>query len=259
MRGVRLAVLEEWGKIMKVAIYARVSKERCNDCGKPREACICSDFRGQDTENQLIELRQFVAQSGWTVTKEYIDHESAKSGDRAQFQVLLADAGKRKFKGVLVWALDRFTREGIEETFAYIRKLKDSGVDFVSYTEAHFRTTGPAGELMLAIAAWIAKQERIRIGERTRAGLATARRNGKRLGRPVVAFDSAAVMRMHGEGMGVARIAKELGGVSRETLRRLIVKNAPAPATEEPAESRPPVAAGLAPISLQRENHWSTM
>jgi DNA invertase Pin-like site-specific DNA recombinase len=66
----------------------------------------------------------------------------------------------RKFKIVVVWALDRFTREGIEATFNYIRQLKDGGVDFVSYTEAHFRTTGPAGSLMLTVAAWMAEQER---------------------------------------------------------------------------------------------------
>ena len=110
-----------------VAIYARVSTKD----------------KGQDTENQLRELRRFAKDSGWTVTREYIDHESAKSGQRDEFQAMLSDASQRKFKAVLVWALDRFTREGIEATFGYVRRLKDDGVDFVSYTEAHFRTTGP--------------------------------------------------------------------------------------------------------------------
>jgi putative DNA-invertase from lambdoid prophage Rac len=73
---------------------------------------------------------------------------------------MLADAGKRRLKAVVVWALDRFTREGIEATFNYVRQLKDGGCDFISYSEPHFRTTGPAGTLMLAVAAWIAEQER---------------------------------------------------------------------------------------------------
>jgi DNA invertase Pin-like site-specific DNA recombinase len=54
---------------------------------------------------------------------------------------------------VVVWALDRFTCEGVLETFEYIRDLTRYGVLFETYTEAHFRTTGMAGELMLAITA----------------------------------------------------------------------------------------------------------
>ena len=67
-------------------------------------------------------------------------------------------------------------------------QLMDYGVQFESLTEAHFRTTGPAGDLMIAIAAWIAKQERIRISERTKAGVARARAQAKHCGRPVVIF-----------------------------------------------------------------------
>jgi hypothetical protein len=85
---------------------------------------------------------------------------SGKTGDREAFRRMFEDASKRCFDVVLVWALDRLTREGVFETFEDIRKLTVHGVAFESYTEAHFRTTQPAGELMLAIAAWIAKQER---------------------------------------------------------------------------------------------------
>jgi DNA invertase Pin-like site-specific DNA recombinase len=126
---------------------------------------------------------------------------------------------------VLVWALDRFTREGIGATFDYVRKLKSNGVDFLSYTEAHFRTTGPAGDLMLAVAAWIAEQERKRISDRTRAGMETARRRGKVLGRPAKKIDSARVIELHKAGNGVIKIAKALSSgsqtVSRETVRRI--------------------------------------
>jgi DNA invertase Pin-like site-specific DNA recombinase len=195
---------------MKVAIYARVSTKD----------------KGQDTENQLRELRQFAASSGWTIAREYIDHESAKSGDRDEFQAMLADASKRKFKAVLVWALDRFTREGIEATFAYVRQLKDGGVDFVSYSEPHFRTTGPAGTLMLAVAALIAEQERKRISDRTKAGLETARRWGQVLGRPAIKVDTARVIELHKAGDGVIKIASALScsgqKISRETVRRIL-------------------------------------
>jgi len=196
---------------VKIAVYARVSTKD----------------KGQDTENQIRELRQFAESSGWTIAREYIDHESAKNGERDEFQAMLTDASKRKFKAVLVWALDRFTREGIGATFDYVRKLKANSVDFISYTEAHFRTTGPAGELMLAVAAWIAEQERKRISDRTRAGMETARRRGKVLGRPTKKIDSAQVLRLHAAGNGVLKIAKQLTAagspVSRETIRRIVL------------------------------------
>jgi DNA invertase Pin-like site-specific DNA recombinase len=151
---------------VKAAIYARVSTKD----------------KGQDVENQLVQLRRYAGERRWE-TAEFVDHESGKTAGRAQFQRMFDCASRREFGVVLVWALDRFTREGVAETFLHIKKLLEYGVQFESYTEPHFRTTGPAGELMLAIAAWIAKQERIRISERTKAGLATARAKGKVLGR----------------------------------------------------------------------------
>ena len=71
---------------------------------------------------------------------------------------MFTDVAQRRFDLVLVWALDRLTREGVAETFNYIKRLTSHGVQFVSFTEEHFRTTGPAGELMIAVAAWIAKR-----------------------------------------------------------------------------------------------------
>lgn len=179
---------------MKLAIYARVSTEG----------------RGQDTENQLIALREYCSQHGHTA-KEYIDHESGKSGDREQFQSLLADATKRKFRGVLVWALDRFTREGIGPTFDYIRRLKASGVDFISLTEPHFCTTGPTGELLMAIFAWIAEQERRRISERTKAGIARARASGSAIGRPATSVDVARGRELVASLRSYRKAAAELG------------------------------------------------
>lgn len=110
----------------------------------------------------------------------------------------------------MVWALDRFTREGILETFDHIRKLTLYGVQFESYTEAHFRTTGPAGELMLAVAAWIAKQERLRISERTKAGIERARRQGKHCGRPKRIFRRDEVSELRAQGLSWRKISERL-------------------------------------------------
>jgi DNA invertase Pin-like site-specific DNA recombinase len=187
------------------AIYARVSTKD----------------KGQDVTNQLIQLRDYCQRQGWQYV-EYIDQASGKTGDRDAFKRLFADASRRLFDVVVVWALDRFTREGVLETFEYIRDLTRYGVQFESYTEAHFRTTGMAGELMLAITAWIAKQERLRITERVNAGIARARlhgtKSGAAIGRPHVVFDRAAVVELRGAGRSWREIAAALG-VSTGTAR----------------------------------------
>lgn len=153
---------------MKAAIYARVSTKD----------------KGQDVENQLAQLRRYAKERAWDLV-EYVDHESGKaSAGRAQLQAMFAAASRREFNVVLIWALDRLSREGVSKTFEHIKMLRGYGVEIESYTEPYFRTTGPVGELVIAIFAWIAEQERIRISERTKAGLATARAKGKTLGRP---------------------------------------------------------------------------
>lgn len=190
---------------MRVAIYARVSTKD----------------KGQDTENQLLQLREYAARSNWKVSREYIDHVSGKTGDRDAFKQLFDDASRRQFDVVLVWALDRFTREGVADTFIYIKRLLDHGVQFESYTEAQFRTTGPAGELMIAVAAWIAKQERVRISERTKAGLARARKQGRCGGRPGKVFRRDRALEMRQQGMSWRAIGRELK-IPQSTIRKAL-------------------------------------
>lgn len=192
-------------KTTACAIYARVS----------------TADKGQDTENQLFQLREYCARAGWRISKEYVDHVSGKTGERDAFKQLFEDASRKLFDVVLVWALDRFTREGVFETFDYVRKLTLQGVQFESYTEAHFRTTGPAGELMLAIAAWIAKQERLRISERTKAGMERARREGKHIGRPCRVYDRTRIREMRADGMSLRAIASRCQ-ISFMTVARLL-------------------------------------
>ena len=80
--------------MLRIVIYARVS----------------TSDKGQDTENQLRELRQFVANKapeGWTLAEEYVDQASGKNANRPEFQRLFRDAAERKFDVVLFWSLDR--------------------------------------------------------------------------------------------------------------------------------------------------------
>lgn len=184
-------------KRMKVAIYARVS----------------TDDKGQDTENQLLQLREYCARQQWAIAEEYVDHVSGKTGNRDAFKRMFVDASRRKFDVVLVWALDRLTREGVLETFEYIRDLTRYRVQFESYTEQHFRTTGPAGELMLAVAAWIAKQERLRISERTKAGVERAKRQGKHCGLAEAHLSTRRSSRAAQRGPRLAQDSRPPGGL----------------------------------------------
>ena len=191
---------------MRCAIYARVST-----------------VDRQEAANQLKQLRRYAAAHEWHV-EEFIDHESGRHDQRPSFQALFRAAARRECDVVLVWALDRFTREGVSKTFAHIQKLKSYGVDFESFSEPHFRTSGPAGELLIAIAAWIAEQERIRIVERVKAGLDRARSNGTKsgyaIGRPRRIFNRDRARELRAAGWTFRAIAGNLG-VDEATVRRV--------------------------------------
>lgn len=217
---------------MKVCIYARVSsQDKCPSCKKQAERAgagkmLCRacgvEFIGksQDYENQLLQLREHAVQQGWEIVAEFVDRKSAKNGERDQFKAMFEAAGRGEFGILLVWALDRFTREGISETFSYIAELMKTGCQFYSLTEAHFRTTGPAGELMIAIAAWIAKQERQRISDRTKAGLAVARAAGRVGGRKAKEKPMGKILQMRSEGGSFGDIATAVG-LSKATIARI--------------------------------------
>jgi len=196
----------------RVAIYARVSKAQ-----------------GQDTENQLAQLRDFCASYGWEIVHEYIDHITGKHSDREQFKAMFTAASRRQFDTVVTWALDRLSREGVAQTFDHIKVLRSYGVEYVSFTEAHFRTTGPPGELMIAVAAWIAEQERKRISERTKAGLAKARRQGRVGGRRALVIDRDKIAALDESGLTMREIAEEMGVSAAYICRALKAHRPPTP------------------------------
>ena len=195
----------------RVALYGRVSTKD----------------KGQEVQNQLRQLREFAAHSGWTIVAEYIDHESGKGSDREQFQAMFDAASKRQFDVLLFWSLDRLSREGVLPTLQHLQRLTSYGVGFRSYTEQYFDSCGIFRDAVIAIIATVAKQERIRISERVRAGLSTARNKGKRLGRPKVFVPRARVESLRQEGLSWREIAEQLGS-NTATVRRACAAEAPA-------------------------------
>jgi DNA invertase Pin-like site-specific DNA recombinase len=189
----------------RVALYARVSTKD----------------KGQDTENQLAQLRAFCAASGWTIVAEFVDQVSGKHSDRERFKAMFTAASRREFDFLVTWALDRLSREGVAKTFEHIKVLRSYGIQYISYSEPHFRTTGPAGELMIAVAAWIAEQEHQRISERTKAGLAKARKQGRIGGRRAMVVDRDRITALDAEGWTTREIGEEMG-ISAASVCRLL-------------------------------------
>ena len=161
---------------MKVAIYARVSLEETNN----------KDRRYQEPENQLQPLRDWAKALGFEIYKEYIDRGSGANPARENFRLMFNMALSRQFSGILIWKLDRFSREGIMPTMAYIKQLKDRGVFLKSLTESWLDTQNEGiTDIVLAIMAWASAEERKKISERTKAGIARLRLKNKwKGGRP---------------------------------------------------------------------------
>jgi DNA invertase Pin-like site-specific DNA recombinase len=115
---------------------------------------------------------------------------------------------------LLFWALDRFSREGVVETLIYLQRLTAYGINWRSHTEQYLDSCGVFRDAVLAILAAIAKQERIRISERTRAGLDRAREKGTRSGRPIgrprLVFHRDQVRELRKEGLSWRQIAVRL-------------------------------------------------
>jgi len=196
--------------MIRAALYTRVSTDR------------------QETENQRRQLRGFVERhEEWELVVEYRDEESGASRRRAGFQALFEDAHQRKFDVVVFWALDRFSREGTRATINYLHELESYGVGFVSFSERYLDSTGIFRDALIGLFAALANQERIRLSERVKAGMARARANGKRVGRPKLSDElRERVLELskrmpHMSIRGIAREAE----VSYATTRRLIVEH----------------------------------
>lgn len=147
---------------MRVAIYARVSLDREQD-----------DKRYQNPDNQIEPLKNWARDMGWEVVEIFVDKGSGADPSRQNWRKMMAQARQRRFMAIIVWKLDRFSREGISQVFAYISDLKKRGVALKSMTESWLDTSkdNPMAELTLAVMAWAAEWERRKISERTKAGI----------------------------------------------------------------------------------------
>ena len=150
---------------MKAVIYCRVSTKT------------------QETENQRLALEQFAVSHGYTVVKTYSESESAwRAGQQRELAKLRKDAKRGGFDTLLVWALDRLSREGPLKVLLLVQSFQLLGVKIISMQESWTQIDGDMTELFYALTAWVSKFESQRRSERTKAGmLRKARELGGRI------------------------------------------------------------------------------
>jgi DNA invertase Pin-like site-specific DNA recombinase len=164
-------------------------------------------------------MREYAARRGWAITLP-VKEVGSGAAQRQMREKLMEAARRREIDVVLVWRLDRWGRS-VADLLATLQELEHLGVGFVSLTEALDLTT-PAGRAMSALLAVFAEFEREVLRERVRAGLAHARENGKRLGRPVTAaLHADQVSKLRRAGISKSEIARRLS-IGRTSVRRIL-------------------------------------
>lgn len=187
---------------MQVAIYARVSTKN----------------KGQDTENQVNVLKEYCEKMEYHIYNVYVDEESGATSDRQQFQQMFEDASKRKFKLLLFWSLDRFSRLGSRQTIFLLQRLDDYHVSYKSYTEQYLDTTGIFRDALISLLAALAEQERIRLSDRVICGLKKARSKGRVGGRPRIDENIIEqIAKLKAEGLSNRNISQKLK-IHRKTV-----------------------------------------
>jgi putative DNA-invertase from lambdoid prophage Rac len=189
-------------KLFRAGLYARVST---ND--------------QQTLAMQNRAMREYAARRGWKISVQIREVGSGAALRQAREQLLEA-ARRREIDVVLVCRLDRWGRS-VTDLLVTLQELQHLGVGFVSLTEALDLTT-PAGRAMAGLLAIFAEFEREILRERTRAGLAHAKKNGKILGRPkTAALQAAEIRKLHLAGISKSEIARRLH-IGRTSVRRIL-------------------------------------
>lgn len=149
---------------MKACLYVRVST------GK------------QEADNQLIQLRNYCQKMGYEVEYEFVDVISGKETSRPEYDRMFQYAHKRLFDVCIFWDISRFSRAGTLHTLQKLRELENLGIKWHSYNDPYFSSLGDFKDVVISIMSTLAKIERQKISERTKAGLERSK-NKHRIGK----------------------------------------------------------------------------
>jgi putative DNA-invertase from lambdoid prophage Rac len=186
---------------MKVALYARVST---------------ADQKS--LKNQMDEMRNYAQGRKWEIITE-VKEVGSGGKVRPKREELLQMARRREIDCIIVWKLDRWGRS-MTDLVTTLQELREMGVQFVSVRDAlDFTTT--MGRALAGMLAVFAEFERDILRERVRAGLASAKAEGRVGGRPRVTTEDQRkeIKRLLSKGTSKAEIARALN-ISRATVRR---------------------------------------
>lgn len=136
-----------------VAVYIRVSTDK------------------QEADNQRLDLIKYCEACAYNIYNYYVDIISGKETSRPAFDKMFEDARKRLFNHVLFWDISRFSRAGTLYTLQKLKELENLGISWESYQERYLNSAGEFKDVVLSIFATVAKMEREKISERTKAGL----------------------------------------------------------------------------------------
>jgi len=189
-------------KMFRVGLYARVSTH------------------DQKTlPLQISTMGEYAAKRGWEIAVQ-IKEVGSGAVERELREKLMSAARRREIDVVLVWRLDRWGRS-LADLVVTLKELAELGVGFVSLTEALDLTT-PTGRAMAGLLSVFAEFEHEILRERIRAGIAEARLEGKRFGRPLTAAKKAhQIRKLHRAGVSKAEIARQLN-IGRTSVRRIL-------------------------------------
>ena len=202
--------MRQGGDGTKVALYARVSRHD----------------KDQDPENQLIKLRGFVERRGWDIYAEFKDYASGAAPSRPQFDKMIGEGRARHYDAILVVRIDRLARS-TRHLLNMLEEIQHYGVDLIC-CDQEIDTKSPAGKLLFTVLGAVAELELELIRERTKDGLARARAQGKRLGRPPSLERTEELLGLRAQGLSLREIGARVGmshQAVKQCLRRDRVQN----------------------------------
>lgn len=192
---------------MKVALYARVS----------------TDDKDQTPENQLVVLRRYASARGLEVTQEYVDYESGAISGRKDYQRMLKDARAHRFSMIIAVSVDRLGRDVIE-LHRLLEELRSHHVGLI-IVDWGMDTSTDEGDLMFTIASGLAKVERRKLSRRTKAGMARAKAQGTKSGRPIGRPPNPAstdqLIELRSQGFSLKQIGQKVGMTKAGICKRL--------------------------------------
>jgi DNA invertase Pin-like site-specific DNA recombinase len=183
---------------------------------------------------QADETAELIDRRGWQLVDTFLDQGvSGAKASRPELDRMMAAARRGKFDVLVVWRSDRLFRS-LHHMVAALAELTALGIAYLAVTEP-FDTTTPQGRLLIHMVSAFAEFERGILQERTRAGLAAAKRRGVRLGRPPAHIDIFKAKAMRAQGKSLRAIGRHFG-IGASTLHRLLAQD-PGPSASETSES----------------------